>query len=298
MKDPVAASSRTKTVCIRNPAASPLPPLPYQAEANQTIFLTYRAQAGYSLAPCGDFSAGMDPTATCAAAANDTADGDLSPFITATVSPLCPANATCNSCSVAGFTLGLCLPGRYRITYTVANSAGLTTTATLDVAVEQVTVTLLQLSLFPNRTAEGSANRTVADAFAANLAGNATARLELLAPVLEAFGIAQGSIRDISLTAPPEVLPVYLPSPAAPAMPPASPPLSPPPPSLPPPFPPSPLSPSDPPSVPGPASPPSPMQPPLSPASERSTPVDLAGDQGAISPPVAAAPAYYIVQVG
>ncbi|GFR50777.1 hypothetical protein Agub_g13042 [Astrephomene gubernaculifera] len=197
------------------------------SEANQTTFLAYRQPASFSLAPCASFSDGVPSSgiAACAAIANDTTDGDITSSISTTVSALCTSTSTttttsdttnestsssssssCYSCSVAGFTTGSCLPGRYRISYSVTSSSGLTTTDTLDVAVEQLTTTVAELSLFPNQTAAGSSNFTFAQAFAVSLASNATVRNSVLPPALQVFGITAASIRSLSLLGAPEVL--------------------------------------------------------------------------------------------
>ncbi|KAG2491872.1 hypothetical protein HYH03_009825 [Edaphochlamys debaryana] len=178
------------------------------AEANQTVFLAYGQPAGFSLAPCSSFAAGAPPAPpSCAAIANDTADGDVTPAISTSVAALCPANATCMGCSVAGLTLGSCLPGTYRVSYTVAGSQGaLTTTLALDVAVEQLTTSLLEVRLFPNGTAEGSTSEPAASAFAAQIFTNFTARDAALEPVLESYGIDMDSVRALTFASQPAAL--------------------------------------------------------------------------------------------
>jgi hypothetical protein len=131
-----------------------LPPVPPQAESNQTLFLAFRQPAPVSLAPCANFT--QATAGACAAVANDTIDGDVTPYIIAVVTAICPppvvttamvggeeeqvaTPAPCFACSIAGLVAGACLPGRYRISYRVTGSGGRTTTvATLDVLVERV----------------------------------------------------------------------------------------------------------------------------------------------------------------
>lgn len=189
------------------------------AEADQAVFLAYRTPAPFSLAPCAAFADGAPPAPpTCAAIANDTLNGDLTAAITTVVVPRCAANTsveegTCTGCSVAALTTGTCLPGRYSITYTVAatdgNGGSASASRRLDVAVEQLTTTIIELNLFPNRTAGGSTNVTVAEAFAASLLSNSTARAALLAPVMQVFGITPSTIRNLFYITPPTVVPVY-----------------------------------------------------------------------------------------
>ncbi|KAG2451066.1 hypothetical protein HYH02_004334 [Chlamydomonas schloesseri] len=189
------------------------------AEADQAVFLAYRTPAPFSLAPCAAFADGAPPAQpTCAAIANDTLNGDLTPAITSVVVPRCAANTsvedgTCSGCSVAALTTGTCLPGRYSVTYTVAatdgNGGSASTSRRLDVAVEQLTTTIIELNLFPNRTADGSANATTAAAFADSLLANSTARAALLAPVMLVFGITPSTIRNVIFITPPTVVPVY-----------------------------------------------------------------------------------------
>ncbi|PNH01163.1 hypothetical protein TSOC_012961 [Tetrabaena socialis] len=178
------------------------------AETNQTVFLAYRTPASFSLAPCANYTEGLSQR-PCAAAALDDVDGDLTAFITTTVAAICPGGAedtSCSGCSVAGLTTGACLPGRYRVTYSVANTQGLVTTAALDASVEQLTAATIELNLFPNRTAADSTNRTVADAFASALSSNATTRNVILLPILQVLGVASDSIRSLSFASSPQVL--------------------------------------------------------------------------------------------
>ncbi|PNH11248.1 hypothetical protein TSOC_001938, partial [Tetrabaena socialis] len=178
------------------------------AETNQTVFLAYRTPASFSLAPCANYTEGLSQR-PCAAAALDDVDGDLTAFITTTVAAICPGGAedtSCSGCSVAGLTTGACLPGRYRVTYSVANTRGLVTTATLDASVEQLTAATIELNLFPNRTAADSTNRTVADAFASALSSNATTQNAILLPILQVLGVTSDSVRSLSFSSLPQVL--------------------------------------------------------------------------------------------
>ncbi|KAG2454830.1 hypothetical protein HYH02_000662 [Chlamydomonas schloesseri] len=185
-----------------------------KAEADQTVFLPYRQPASFSFAPCATFS----ETAACAVVANDTSTGeDLTPVITATVAPVCPSGRTCTSCSLAGFTAGLCLPGRYRVAYTAASASTgtggasgsvltATTTRSLDVRVEQMLSTRLSLDLYVNGSRNASTSRDAAESWAAQLMSSAATRAAVLNPVLQAFGINASNMRSMAVLESPSVV--------------------------------------------------------------------------------------------
>ncbi|KAG2499887.1 hypothetical protein HYH03_002176 [Edaphochlamys debaryana] len=178
-----------------------------QAESNQTLFLTYGQPAPLSLAPCASF----DPSAlaSCAAVANDTTDGDVTADIITTVQALCDGGSgvSCVGCSVAGLTAGACLPGRYRLSYIVAGSGGATSaTLALEAAVEQLSSMVVAMRLYPGGSAAASTDPAAAQAFAAALSANATARNAALELALEVFGVDPGSIRSLALAEAPQVV--------------------------------------------------------------------------------------------
>lgn len=83
---------------------------------------------------------------TCAAVAFDASyanDGDITGDITTLVEMLCNNSSSSNStgcssgCSVVGLSMGYCVPGRYRITYSVRGALGDPIMHRLNVTVEQ-----------------------------------------------------------------------------------------------------------------------------------------------------------------
>ncbi|KAG2452521.1 hypothetical protein HYH02_002759 [Chlamydomonas schloesseri] len=168
------------------------------AERDQSLFLTYGTAAPVSLAPCVSFA-----DTGCAAVANDTTDGDLTRDITVTVAARCPSGVTCVACSVAALTTGTCLPGRYLVRYRVKDTDGNSATVQLSVAVEQLTVTLLDFSLYPGGSALASISLTAATNYANTMTSNTAARARVLAPIFTAFGIQSGAIRAIVVEAQP-----------------------------------------------------------------------------------------------
>ncbi|KAG2444343.1 hypothetical protein HXX76_001099 [Chlamydomonas incerta] len=259
------------------------------AESNQSLTLTYRAPAPFSLAPCvavadiltalpaaataapppPPLAAGSNGTnntsgggvlgsgAACAAVAVDNDGIDLTPFITVAVAQLCPgvssstngstapgsagtptvggasstaggtdglaaateATWSCGAgCSVAQLTTGTCLPGTYRLTYSVENTAGVATALQLVVAVEELRTTQLDVTLHPaglpaNTTTTAAANFSSPEALAsswpamaqlaAELSSNSTALAAALAPLLPSLGLSAADLRSVNLPSPP-----------------------------------------------------------------------------------------------
>ncbi|KAG2442746.1 hypothetical protein HXX76_002828 [Chlamydomonas incerta] len=213
------------------------------AEANQTLALTYGAPSPVDLAPCASASAltsaasaapptggaqqlGQPQSRPCAAVANSTLEGDLSAFIEVHVEPVCenssgssddssgeaagsvasPAAACGNSCSVAQLSSGVCLPGTYRVVYSVEVAAGAagaaaageaTAAATalqLLVAVEEVRVTRLEELVFvPWAEQLQQQQQPAGAAVAAAAATNRTAVESLAAAMRLLLGSGGGS---------------------------------------------------------------------------------------------------------
>ncbi|KAG2442749.1 hypothetical protein HXX76_002830 [Chlamydomonas incerta] len=242
------------------------------AEANQTLALTYGAPSPVDLAPCVSASAltsassaapaggaqqlGQPQSRPCAAVANSTLEGDLSVFIEVHVEPVCssggsdssveaagsvasPSVACGNSCSVAQLSSGACLPGKYRVVYSVeaagaagAAAAGEATAAAtalqLLVAVEEVRVTRLEELVFvpwaeqlqqqqpagAAVAATAATNRTVLESLAAAMrlllasgGGSSTASVGVLRTVTAAMsaalamlGMSPGAVRGVKLS--------------------------------------------------------------------------------------------------
>ncbi|KAG2483921.1 hypothetical protein HYH03_017242 [Edaphochlamys debaryana] len=175
------------------------------AEADASLFLVYRQPAPVALTPCASFAVGSLANGSCAAIANDTVDGDLSPAITAAAAPVCPAGMACGGCSLAALTAGACLPGRYTLTYAVRSSTGNALSRKLDVYVEQLVSSTVALTLLPGGSAKDSTSRAAAVGLAASLASNATLRTQLLGPMITAMGFTAASVRGVALIGSPSV---------------------------------------------------------------------------------------------
>ncbi|EFJ51847.1 hypothetical protein VOLCADRAFT_87436 [Volvox carteri f. nagariensis] len=191
-----------------------------KAELNQSLVLTYRQPAPFSLAPCAAFTDAVPATPTqqtaaglCGAVANSSTGDDLTPYITTAVKALCPSggSSSCYGCSVTGLSMGTCLPGRYRIVYSVKDGdavSGLQKAARLDVSVEQLKAQTFTFSMYYNGTAARSPDRMAAEAFAATLrSANVSTKVEMLSIALKALGVATGSVRRLDLLAEPGVQP-------------------------------------------------------------------------------------------
>ncbi|KXZ51178.1 hypothetical protein GPECTOR_13g665 [Gonium pectorale] len=120
----------------------------------------------------------------------------------------------CYSCSLAGLAAGLCLPGRYRITYSVSTLTAGAASETLEVAVEQLISTAISMSVFSNRTAAASTDFGFAEVLALRLDVNDTARQAFLLPILQAFGIEADSIRSLTLPEQPRAVAASVADPA------------------------------------------------------------------------------------
>ncbi|KAG2422885.1 hypothetical protein HXX76_015713 [Chlamydomonas incerta] len=194
-----------------------------QAEADQAIRLAYRQPAGFSLAPCASYLEGTATAApTCAAVAFDATyanDGDITSDISTLVEVLCSSSTTnssgCSSgCSLVDLSLGYCLPGRYRVNYSVKGALGDPILRRLTVTVEQVSTSVLEFGLYPGGSAAASNDTAVAQAYAAALQSNSSFRDAALLPPLRALGVSSADVRSLSLVSAPEVVNVSSPAPA------------------------------------------------------------------------------------
>ena len=100
---------------------------------------------------------------------------------------------TC-SCTASELTLGTCLPGKYFLKYSVTNSAGLKSSAFLDISVEQYSVNTFSYTFSPARN---KTKQTAVQAFALSILNNATLAATLAAKQLPAFGVNASSIRSV-----------------------------------------------------------------------------------------------------
>jgi hypothetical protein len=104
---------------------------------NQSIYLQWGVAAPFSLAPCSSWAAAnLTSNPSCAAAAYDGQEGDVSSFIE--VSNVWSDQAS--PCTVASITFGSCLPGQYTMQYQVKGSqalGGQITQAYLNIFIEE-----------------------------------------------------------------------------------------------------------------------------------------------------------------
>ena len=125
-----------------------------------TLHLPYQSPAPYSLLPCPSMAAATSSSAVaCAAAAKDYVDLDLTGSIEVSV--------TSNGilCSLTQMTTGFCPPGSYSVVYSVTDSQGLTSQATINILVEQRTRVILNYTFVAS-----SAQATAALALPSNAA--------------------------------------------------------------------------------------------------------------------------------
>ena len=118
-----------------------------QSGRNKTVFLEWGIAAPYSLAPCSSWAAAnLTSTPSCAAAAYDTEDGDISSFIE--VKDIWTDQLS--TCTVSSITLGTCLPGQHVLQYEVSSSTfGLLTRAYLIVFIEERASVNFSFSFIP-----------------------------------------------------------------------------------------------------------------------------------------------------
>ncbi|KAG2447259.1 hypothetical protein HYH02_007999 [Chlamydomonas schloesseri] len=239
MQQPSAGSRYNSSgVNMSDPGTLSLGP---RAEANQSLTLRYGELSPVNLAPCASMSSAFALPASssatgakvaaagdgdgqlqaqqeedarpCAAVANSTLEGDLTPYIVAHVEAVCSDNsgdgddgsssistsgqaaittATCSSsCSVEQLSSGACPPGTYRVLYQVESAGGTVgvapTALQLLVAIEEARVTQLNdLTFVPWAEQLQPLQREAAAAEAA-VATNRTA-VELLASAIQQLG--------------------------------------------------------------------------------------------------------------
>ena len=95
---------------------------------------------------------------------------------------------------VTELTLGTCLPGTYILKYSVTNSAGLKSSAFLELSIEQYSVNTFSYIFSP---AHNKSNQTAVQGFALSILHNVTLAATLAAKQLPAFGVNASSIRSV-----------------------------------------------------------------------------------------------------
>lgn len=141
------------------PAASSATKAPSGGAAARTLYTEYGRRSSFSFEPCttaasggsgSSYAAGGGSLSACAATAADKEDGDLSAYTTVTDVTPCSSDAgsaPCVRCTAAGLTLGVCLPGRYLLQYSVSDADGNTATAALAVIVEQLAASSFEFTV-------------------------------------------------------------------------------------------------------------------------------------------------------
>ena len=178
-----------------SPATSPpslylLPssPIAGTSSSSLTIQLSYGSPAPYSLLPCPSFSsANSSSTITCAAAAYDAVDQDLTSSISVTIT-----SSGNTICSLSSISQGTCIPGSYALDYSVTNSQGLTTAAVLTVLIEEISSVVLNYSFVPSAVT-GAENQA---AYALSLPSNNSAAMALIIQQLPFFGYDPSLLRS------------------------------------------------------------------------------------------------------
>ena len=180
-----------------SPILTLLPTIGPPSAENQTIYLGYGRPAPFSLGPCTSISSNSSAAPSCAASAYDLFDGDLSYAINVVDVTSTPGHVLCSSASMSQMTKGQCLPGQYLIRYSVTNSVGLTTSAFLNVIVQELTSYILNYSFV---LSSNSDNLSYVTSYANDLLTfNSTSASSLVAQDLPSFGIDVTTLRSLSV---------------------------------------------------------------------------------------------------